>query len=25
MRGSVTVAPDTDLTAPSNEVWDAEL
>ena len=25
MRGSVTIAPDTDLTAPTGEVWDAEL
>jgi len=25
MRGSVTVAPDTDLAAPTGEVWDAEV
>ena len=25
MRGSVTVAPGTDLTAGSGEIWDAEL
>ena len=25
MRGSVTVAPGTDLTAPTGEVWDARL
>jgi prevent-host-death family protein len=25
MRGSVTVAPGTDLTAPTGEIWDAEL
>ncbi len=24
MRGSVTVAPGTDLTAPTGEIWDAE-
>jgi antitoxin (DNA-binding transcriptional repressor) of toxin-antitoxin stability system len=25
MRGSVTILPDTDLTAGTGEVWDAEL